>query len=143
MLNGVKNFLQLVNDNWTTIVVIIGLGIGVYKKVKNYLALSNDAKIELAWKSISETMLSMVSDAESNYLAWKEAGAIKRAEVINRIFTGYPILELVTDREEVLNRIDDMIDDALKEMRVIFEKNPYAKDGITEAEDSESGDVNE
>lgn len=143
MLNGVKSFLQLVNDNWTTIVVIIGLGIGVYKKVKNYLALSNDAKIELAWKSISETMLSMVSDAESNYLAWKEAGAIKRAEVINRIFTEYPILELVTDREEVLNRIDGMIDDALKEMRVIFEKNPYAKDGITEAEDSESGDVNE
>lgn len=142
MLNGVKNFLQLVNDNWTTIVVIIGLGIGVYRKVKNYLALSNDAKIELAWKSISETMLSMVSDAESNYLAWKEAGAIKRAEVINRIFTEYPILELVTDREEVLNRIDDMIDDALKEMRVIFEKNPYAKDSISEA-DSESGDVNE
>lgn len=141
MLNGVKNFLQLVNDNWTTIVVIIGLGIGVYRKVKNYLALSNDAKIELAWKSISETMLSMVSDAESNYLAWKEAGAIKRAEVINRIFTEYPILELVTDREEVLNRIDDMIDEALKEMRVIFEKNPYAKDGISEA-DSESGDVN-
>lgn len=142
MLNGVKNFLQLVNDNWTTIVVIIGLGIGVYRKVKNYMALSNDAKIELAWKSVSETMLSMVSDAESNYLAWKEAGAIKRAEVINRIFTEYPILELVTDRKEVLKRIDDMIDDALKEMRVIFEKNPYAKDGNSEA-DSESGDVSE
>lgn len=31
ILNGVQNFLMLVNDNWTTIVVVIGLVIAIAK----------------------------------------------------------------------------------------------------------------
>lgn len=123
VLNGIKNFLQLVNDNWTLIIVVCGLGVSVYKKAKSYVKLSNQQKIDLAWAKISETMLSMVSDAESNWEGWKEAGSIKRAEVIDRIFVEYPVLDKITTRDEVINRIDEMIDEALKEMRKIFQNN--------------------
>ena len=37
ILDGIKNFLQFVNDNWVVIITIIGLMIAVYKKIKNYL----------------------------------------------------------------------------------------------------------
>lgn len=123
VLEGVRNFLQLVNDNWTTIVVIIGLGIGAYHKIKSYVSLSNKQKTDLAWDAISETILSMVSDAESNYSDWKKAGEIKRAEVIDRIFAQYPILELVTDKAEVIKRIDKLIDESLDTVNDIFKKN--------------------
>ena len=40
MLVGIKNFLELINQNWTLITVIIGLGILVFNKIKSYLSLS-------------------------------------------------------------------------------------------------------
>lgn len=136
VLEGIKNFLQLINDNWTLIVVIIGLLIALYRKIKSYLKKSNDEKIQLAWDTISKTMLAMVSEAESNYLGWKEAGSIKRAEVIDRIFVQFPILEMVTNRDEVIAKIDNLIDEALVTMREIFEKNQPQLEGgtITESE---------
>ena len=122
-LNGLKNFLNLINDNWTLIVVVIGLGIGLYKKIKDYISKSNDEKVKLAWDIISKTMLKRVSEAEKEYLNWKKVGSVKRQEVIDKIFKDYPILNTVTDRNEVIGIIDKMIDEALKEMRTIFEQN--------------------
>lgn len=122
-LNGLKNFLNLINDNWTLIIVVIGLGIGLYKKIKDYISKSNDEKVKLAWDIISKTMLKRVSEAEKEYLNWKKVGSVKRQEVIDKIFKDYPILNTVTDRNEVIDIIDKMIDEALKEMRTIFEQN--------------------
>ena len=45
MLHGIQNFLQLINDNWTTIIVIIGLLIGLFKKIQGYLSKSDEEKI--------------------------------------------------------------------------------------------------
>lgn len=64
ILVGLKNFLDLINQNWTLITVIIGLGILVFKKLKNYLSLSEQEKINLALKQIRITALKMVTDAE-------------------------------------------------------------------------------
>ena len=41
ILHGIQNFLQFINDNWTCIVVIIGLLISLYKKIENYLEKSS------------------------------------------------------------------------------------------------------
>lgn len=123
MLNGIKNFLQFINDNWTLIIIIIGLLITVYKRIQNYLKLSDDEKIALAWKALSETMLSRVSEAEVDYLQWVQAGTIKRSQVIDKIFLDYPILSKITSREEVIEKIDKLINESLKQMRKIFEQN--------------------
>ena len=33
MLDGLKHFLSIINENWTTIRVIIGLILGIWKKI--------------------------------------------------------------------------------------------------------------
>lgn len=123
ILVGIKNFLDLINQNWTLITVIIGLGILVFKKIKSYLSLSEQEKIDLALGKIRITALKMVTDSEKEYEKWVKAGSIKRAEVINKIFKDYPILSKVTDQKTLIETLDNIIDEALKEMRKVFESN--------------------
>ena len=120
VLTGIQNFLQLINNNWVVIITIIGLLIAIYKKIKNYLRLSNDEKIAIAKKQIRETVLRLVTDAEEDYQEWVKAGAVKRAQVIEEIFLTYPILSKVTNQEELVAWIDMIIDEALETMRKIF-----------------------
>lgn len=119
-INGIKNFLELINNNWTTIMVVCGLCVSLYYKVMQFIKLSDDEKINQTKTIIKNVMLSLISDAELNYSEWNKSGAIKRAEVLNRIFTDYPILNKVTDKEKLISEIDSMLDDSLKEMRNII-----------------------
>ena len=122
-LNGLQNFLQLINDNWTTIIVIIGLALAIFKKAKSYFSKSDDEKIAIAKKQITETMLKMITDAEVDYEDWNKAGFIKRSQVIKEIFKEYPVLSKVTNQEEIIQFIDDAIDNSLKELRKTIEEN--------------------
>lgn len=126
MLQGVKNFLEIINENWTTILVIIGLLLGLAKKVKSYLELSEEEKIEIAKKQITERILKLITDAEENYASWTSAGKIKRSEVIARIYNDYPVLSQVTDQESLIAWIDEQIDAALPTLRELWEKKEAA-----------------
>lgn len=123
MLDGIKNFLQFINDNWTTIIIVVSLFVALYQKIKNYASMSKDEKIEIAKKRIQEVILKLISDAEVDYTEWVKAGSIKRAQVIQKIFEDYPILAKVTDQTALINWIDETIDDALKTLREIVNKN--------------------
>lgn len=123
MLDGVKNFLQFINDNWTSIIIIISLIIAIVQKTKSYLSKSNDEKIASAKSQIKEVILKLISDAEVDYEDWNKAGSIKRAQVIQKIFTDYPVLSKVTNQEELIKWIDTMIDESLKELRKIVAQN--------------------
>ena len=123
ILNGIQNFLMLVNEYWTEIIVIIGLALVLYKRVKGYLGKTNEEKIEIAKVQIKETVLRLVTDAEMDYKEWVKAGAVKRAQVVEEIFMMYPILAKVTNQNELVAWIDDIIDEALETMREIFAEN--------------------
>lgn len=123
ILNGIQNFLMLVNEHWTEIIVIIGLALALYKRVKGYLGKTNEEKIEIAKAQIKETVLRLVTDAEMDYKEWVKAGAVKRAQVVEEIFMMYPILAKVTNQKELVAWIDDIIDEALETMREIFAEN--------------------
>lgn len=123
ILNGIQNFLMRVNEHWTEIIVIIGLVLVLYKRVKDYLGKTNEEKIEIAKAQIEETVLRLVTDAERDYKEWVKAGAVKRAQVVEEIFMMYPILAKVTNQKELVAWIDDIIDEALETMREIFAKN--------------------
>lgn len=123
ILNGIKNFLSLINDNWTTILVIIGLALALWKKIESYLKLSTDKKIEIAKKQISENILKLITQAEKDYAEWEKAGSIKRSEVISEIYKEYPILAKVVNQEELVKWIDEQIDSALPELRKIIDAN--------------------
>lgn len=131
-MEGLQKFLQLLNDNWTSILVCIGLVIGIVKKTQDYMSKSQDEKIEIAKKQIQTTILKMISDAEVDWQEWSEAGSIKRAQVIKQIYEEYPILSKVVDQKALTEWIDEQIDSALDTLREIVKTNATStsKDGI-------------
>lgn len=133
ILDGIKNFLQLINDNWTLIICIIGIAMALWRKIKSYINLSNDEKIEVVKDQISVGILKFITDAEEDYSGWVEAGAIKRSQVIDKIFKEYPILEKVTDRNALIEWLDDQIDNALITLRSVIAKNTSNKSNQEEA----------
>ena len=131
-MEGLQKFLQLLNDNWTSILVCIGLVIGIVKKTQDYMSKSQDEKIEIAKKQIQTTILKMISDAEVDWQEWSKAGSIKRAQVIKQIYEEYPILSKVADQKALIEWIDEQIDSALDTLREIVKTNATStsKDGI-------------
>lgn len=123
MLNGIQNFLQFVNDNWTSIIIIISLFVAIVQKMRKYFEKSTEEQIATAKSQISEIVLKLITDAEVDYKDWEKAGSIKRSQVIQKIFDEYPILAKVADQQEVVNWIDEMIDTSLKELRNIVAEN--------------------
>lgn len=136
MMDGIRNFLQFVNDNWTSIVIILGLCVALYEKIKAFLSKTNAEKIEAAKAQLKEVMLKLITDAEVDYESWNKAGSIKRSQVIQKIFSDYPVLSRVTDQQEIIDWIDTTINDALKTLRRIVAEQPVA-------ETDKGGDENE
>lgn len=123
ILTGIQKFLNFINENWVMIASVITAILVVIKRTKTYFGLSNVEKIEIAKAQIKEVMLTLVTQAECDYFEWKNAGSIKRSQVIDEIFAMYPILSCVTNQKEIISWIDEMIDNALEKMREIFEQN--------------------
>lgn len=123
ILDGVRNFLEILNENWTTILVVLGLIITLVKKTLQYFSKTDEERIAIAKEQITQKMLKLIGDAEEDYEDWKKAGELKRAQVIGEIFDTYPILSKVTDQDELIKWIDDTIDDSLVTLRKIIEEN--------------------
>lgn len=122
-LNGIVNFLMFINNNWVTIVVLIGLVVGIVQKVMAFVKNKEDAKVEIAKAQAKETILHMVEQAESEYIDWNKAGEIKRSEVIGKIYKEYPILSRVIDQEQMIAWIDEAIDNSLVTLRAVLKEN--------------------
>lgn len=122
-MEGLQKFLQILNDNWTSILVCAGLIVGIVKKTQDYISKSQEEKIELAKKQIQTTILKMISDAEVDWQEWSKAGSIKRSQVIKQIYEEYPILTKVVDQDALIKYIDEQIDGALDTLREIVKTN--------------------
>lgn len=127
MLNGIKHFLQIINDNWTTILVIIGLLIALWKKIESYIGKSDEEKIAIAKKHVEQAMLKMITSAETDFADWEKAGSIKRSQVIKQVFAEYPILSKVVDQEDLIAWIDEQINNSLKTLREVIKENESTK----------------
>lgn len=125
-MEGIKNLLSFLEENWTLILVCIGLIVSMVKKTVDYFSKSDEERVEIAKKQIREAMLKMIADAEADYSEMASAGSIKRSQVIEKIFADYPILSKVVDQEELVKWIDEEIDNALVVLREIIEKNVNA-----------------
>lgn len=121
-LTGINNFLQIIIDNWTTIIAIFAALFLIYKRVMSFFAKSEEDRIAFARDMITKTMLEYVSSAEKDYAEWVKAGATKRAQVIAQIFADFPVLAKVTDQDALIAWIDETIKEALKEMRLMIQE---------------------
>lgn len=126
IMDGITSFLTFVNDNWTAIVVALGLALGLARKIREYVQKTDEEKIEIAKVYIKECILKMITDAELDYEEWKSAGSIKRSQVIQEIYDRYPVLEKVADQEALLTWIDEQINSALEILREVISKNAPA-----------------
>lgn len=120
---GVQKFLMFTYTNFTTILVCIGLIIGIVRKVYAFMQKSDEEKIEYAKTQIKAILLKMVSEAELDYEDWKKAGSIKRSQVIKKIFEMYPILLKATNQDAVIGWIDYQIDSSLETLSEIIKAN--------------------
>jgi len=123
ILDGINQFLTFINNNWTSIMVLLGLIVGLYMKIKAYMAKSQEERIEIAKVQIRESMLKMITDAEIDFESWNEAGSIKRSQVIKQIYEQYPILSKIVDQESFIGWVDTEINNSLKTLRKIVSSN--------------------
>lgn len=119
-MEGIKNTLQFLYDNWTNIVVCLGLIAGMVQQTKDYMSKSKEERIKIAKSQIKVTMLDMITKAEVGYSEWNKSGSVKRSQVIKEIFDEYPILSKVADQDELLEWIDAQIDNSLKTLRSVI-----------------------
>lgn len=124
MLNGIKNLLELLNENWATIAAIIALAIALAQKIKSFANKTKEERVAAAKAQIRESMLKWITDAEETYAQWVSSGSIKRSQVIQKIFTEYPILAKVSDQDSIVEYIDECITNSLKELRKIVAEQP-------------------
>jgi hypothetical protein len=110
-------------DNWLTLVIDLILIAEIIKQVYVFMNKSKEQKIEIIKAKINEIMLNYVKQAEDDYSDVVKAGALKRAQVIQQLYTDYPELSTVINQEEVINYLDESIDNALKTLREIIKEN--------------------
>lgn len=120
-MEGIKNFLELINDNWTLIITIIGLILAIYRKIKNYLSKSEEEKKEIALTQIRQSMLELVVKAEKEY--GEKTGKLKRSKVFEEIYSKYPELKSIVSQEDLEKEIDSIIQENLDQMKKMFENN--------------------
>ena len=53
-MQGVQKFLQLLNDNWITILVCLGCVAGIVRKTVDFFSKSDDEKIKIAKSQIQD-----------------------------------------------------------------------------------------
>lgn len=126
-MEWLKDVLQWINDNYSLLVVIAGLIVGIYFKTKAFFSKSKQEQVALIKKEIQQRILKMVADAEEQYFDWSKAGQIKRSQVISEIFIEYPVLSKVVNQSELINWIDCEIDNALVTLRKVLEENKKAE----------------
>ena len=113
-----KNFLDtilqglvFIKDNWTLIVTVIGLVIAIAVKVKNYIKLSKQEKIDLALVNLKSVALALVTELAERY----DENMVKRSAFFKYVVENYP--SLADNLEDLVDSIDDIIDDALKVLK--------------------------
>lgn len=127
-LDGLKNFLHIIEANWTSILVCIGIIIGLVQRARVFFKKSKEERIEIAKKQVRQTILEMVTKAEKDFADWNNAGEIKRSQVIKEIYDQYPILTEIIDQETVVAWIDEEINNSLKTLRAVVKENEKTDD---------------
>lgn len=122
-MKAIQNLLQALNEHWTSLLICAGLIVGLIRQTIKFFNQSQDVQIAIAKQQISEIILKMITDAEVDYKDWEKSGSIKRSQVINEIYTKYPILSKAKSQKEVIDFIDTQIDNSLNELRKIIVEN--------------------
>ena len=110
-LDTILQILTFIKDNWATITCIIGLVIALAVKIKNYIKLSKEEKINLALTSLKAVALGLVKQFADQY----DENMVKRSAFFKYVVENYPAL--ADNLEDLVEQIDDIIDNALEVLK--------------------------
>lgn len=115
-MTSITNLLKFLEENWSQIIIILALAFTVYKKWQSFSKMSEKEKVDTAILIVSEIILEKLAKAEEDWINYKKTGTIKRSKVINEIYEQYPVLKTYADQEYIINKIDEFIDEGLKNL---------------------------
>lgn len=128
-MQGLTNFISFIGDNYISIILVIAILLGTYKKVKDFFQQSKEDQLKQLYEQsdkvislIQEGILDMVTSAEKKY--GSKTGRIKKSAVYNMIVEKYP--DIVTYlKENVLTEdyIDSCIEQGVNLMNEMIRSN--------------------
>lgn len=121
-MTSIANFLSLLNNYWIDIVVVAALIYFIYKKIVAFIKLSDEEKIEALLAVIKKEILNYMSEAEIDWKDVEKSGAIKKSQVISKIYEKYPELSKIINQEKLIAQIEIIIEQTMTEMNNILNK---------------------
>ena len=125
-MEAIKNFLQFINENWTMITAILAALAGIYAKFITWRKKTKKQKIDSAIEAVRVSLLGLVTEAEQQFGAG--TGAIKRSQVLSRIFETYPVLASALELDKLVDMLDGMLDDNLAKLNEMLASNEEFRD---------------
>ena len=122
-MESIKIALQWLCENWVTILAIATAIGGIIVQTKKFFEKSKEEQLEIAKAQIKEVILKFIAEAEVDYQEWHKAGSIKRAQVIEKVYSEYPILSKVANQTAVVVWLDEVIDETLITLRDVIKNN--------------------
>ena len=129
-MEGIKNLLLFINNNWALITTCFGLIILIKAKYEKWNAMTEEEKVNAALLAVKAELLQVMSDSELYWDNFKKTGEIKKSKVYTYVYENFPILKNYLDQEKIIAAIDNMID----ELKPIMDK-------IINGIDSEVNDI--
>ena len=122
-MNGINNFANLIQGQWTNIVVVIAIVAGLVRSIITYYTMNEEQRVQAALKVISEELMKMMVQAEIQWKDYKKSGELKRSQVIKDIYNQFPFLSRYMDQEKLVQTIYEMIDKQMDNMNELMKKN--------------------
>lgn len=122
-MNGINNFANLIQGQWTNILVVIAIVAGLIRSIINHSTMNEEQRVQAALKVISEELMKMMVQAEIQWKDYKKSGELKRSQVIKDIYNQFPFLSRYMDQEKLVQTIYDMIDKQMDNMNELMKKN--------------------
>lgn len=116
-MKSLVNLLTFLDENWSQIVIVLALLYGIYLKAKSLYKSMKQRKIDTTILIVSQIILEKLAVAEDEWNNYVKTGTIKRSKVINEIYESYPILKEYIDQDYIINKLDELIDNGLKELK--------------------------
>ena len=119
---SIENTLQFMENNWVNIVFILVVIYIAIKRVISFIKMSKAEKIEIVLKLVKEELLALMTEAEIDWKEFEKAGEVKRSQVIAKIYDKFPILAKYINQEELIEKIDKMIEEEKVKLDKIINK---------------------
>nr|DAR94444.1 MAG TPA: hypothetical protein [Caudoviricetes sp.] len=122
-MTGLTNFVNLIQHNWTNIIVVLGVLAAIARTIVSYSTMTEEQRVQSALKVVSEELMKLMCQAEIQWKDYKQSGELKRSQVIKDIYNQFPFLSKYMDQDKLIKTIYEMIDKQMDNMNKLIEKN--------------------